>query len=282
MFMSRRAKPQTIDSTAGEAEDNATRLAASLGLAFHDLDVLRLALTHRSVAHELRSISPELELPPSQRSNERLEFVGDAVIGYIVAADLYRRFPEAPEGDLTARRVALVRSERLVAWARSLKLGNYVYLATGERVSDRDRDRILSGAFEAVVGAITLDQGIEAARAFMEPFLDADAFAALEDQIAANPKGQLQEYVQDHYRQPPIYRIIGEEGPDHARTFTAEVLIGDSVLGSGTGESKRLAEQAAATEALERVGELHKRRATRSVRKRRKPSAPKGGTELDG
>jgi ribonuclease-3 len=280
--MSRRAKPQIIEPATVEPADNATRFAESLGLTFRDRDVLRLALTHRSVAHELRSISPELELPPSQRSNERLEFVGDAVIGYIVAADLYERFPEAPEGDLTARRVALVRGERLVAWARSINLGDYVYLASGERVSDRDRDRILSGAFEALVGAITLDQGIGAARTFMAPFLDADASAALDDQIAANPKGQLQEYVQDHYRQPPIYRIIDEEGPDHARIFTAEVLIGDSVLGSGTGESKRLAEQAAASEALERVGELHKRRATRSVRKRRKPSAPKGGTELDG
>jgi ribonuclease-3 len=280
--MSRRAKSQISEPATVEAEDNATRFAGSLGLTFRDLDMLRLALTHRSVAHELRSISPELELPPSQRSNERLEFVGDAVIGYIVAADLYERFPEAPEGDLTARRVALVRGERLVAWARSINLGDYVYLASGERVSDRDRDRILSGAFEALVGAITLDQGIEAARAFMESFLDADASAALDDQIAANPKGQLQEYVQDHYRQPPIYRIIDEEGPDHARIFTAEVLIGDSVLGSGVGESKRLAEQAAAAEALERVGDPHKRRATRSVRKRRKPGAPKGGTELDG
>jgi ribonuclease-3 len=169
-----------------------------------------------------------------------------------------------------------------VAWARSINLGDYVYLASGERISDRDRDRILSGAFEALIGAITLDQGIEAAREFMQPFLDADASDALEDQIAANPKGQLQEYVQDHYRQPPIYRIIDAAGPDHERVFTAEVLIGDAVLGSGTGESKRSAEQAAATMALERVGELHKRRATRTVRKRRKPRAPKGGTEFDG
>ena len=280
--MSRRAKPQTIEPTAAVGEDNAVRFGRSLGMAFTDIELLRLALTHRSVAHELRMTAPDIELPPSERSNERLEFLGDAVIGYIVAADLYQRFPEAPEGDLTARRVGLVRGERLVAWARSINMGDYVYLAAGERVSDRDRDRILSGAFEALIGAITLDQGIEAARAFMQPFLDADASDALEDQIAANPKGQLQEYVQDHYRQPPIYRIIDEAGPDHARIFTAEVLIGDAVLGSGTGESKRSAEQAAATMALERVGELHKRRATRTVRKRRKPRAPKGGTELDG
>jgi dsRNA-specific ribonuclease len=116
----------------------------------------------------------------------------------------------------------------------------------------------------------------------MRPFLDSDSAAALADQIAANPKGQLQEYVQDHYRQPPIYRIIGEEGPDHARIFTAEVLIEDTVLGSGTGESKRLAEQAAATMALEQVGAQQQRRAPGGVRKRRKPRAPKGGTELDG
>src|SRR4029079_12267002 len=96
----------------------------------------------------------------------------------------------------------------------------YVYLASGERISDRDRDRILSGAFEALIGAITLDQGIEAAREFMQPFLDADASDALEDQIAANPKGQLQEYVQDHYRQPPIYRIIDAAGAEHGAGLT--------------------------------------------------------------
>lgn len=281
--MSRRSKSQAegpIDD--GRAEANPARLAESIGISFRDPDLLRLALTHRSVAHELRSAAPHLDLPPSRRSNERLEFVGDAVLGYIVAADLYDRFPEAPEGDLTSRRVALVRAERLVGWARSINLGDYLYLAQGERVSESMRDRMLSGAFEALIGAITLDQGIEAAAEFVQPFLDADAADSLAQGIAANPKGQLQEYVQEHYRQPPIYRIIAAEGPDHARVFTAEVLIGDSLLGSGVGESKRLAEQAAAAMALEQVGEQTESRSREAVRKRRKPRAPKGGRGLDG
>jgi ribonuclease III len=280
--MSRQSRQQTIE-TAQDREGNPARFAESIGVTFHDLDLLRLALTHRSVAHELRAQGPHMELPPSLRSNERLEFLGDAVLGYLVAADLYRRFPDAPEGDLTSRRVALVRGERLVSWARAINLGDYVYLATGERISDSDRDRILSGGFEALIGAISLDQGVAAASAFMQPFLDADAAGSLEEWAAANPKGQLQEYVQEHYRQPPIYRIIDAEGPDHARIFTAEVLIEDRVLGSGSGESKRLAEQAAAAEALDQLKEPRSPQEGRpTVRKRRKPRAPKGGTELDG
>ena len=281
--MSRRSRSQSVARIAeSETENNPARFAASIDLPFHDELLLRLALTHRSVAHELRSATPFLDLPPSQRSNERLEFLGDAVLGFVVAADLYNRFPEATEGDLTARRVALVRAERLVGWARSIDLGSYMYLAQGERVSDSDRDRILSGAFEALIGAITLDQGIAAASAFVQRFLDADAAGALEEGFAANPKGQLQEFAQEHYRQPPMYRIIDAEGPDHARIFTAEVLIGETALGSGIGESKRLAEQAAAAMALEQLGTQHEPRATGTVRKRRKPRAPKGETQRDG
>lgn len=281
--MSRRSRSQTVSrADALVNEDNPARFAAAVNLCFRDEALLRLALTHRSVAHELRAAAPHLDLPPSQRSNERLEFLGDAVLGYVVAADLYHRFPEATEGDLTARRVALVRAERLVAWARAIDLGSYLYLAQGERISDSDRDRILSGAFEALIGAIVIDQGIEAAEEFVARFLDADAAGALEEGIAANPKGQLQEYVQEHYRQPPLYRIIDEQGPDHARIFTAEVLVGDTVLGTGTGESKRLAEQAAAAMALVEIGAQREPRPPSTVRKRRKSRAPKGGTQGDG
>lgn len=262
--------------------ENVARLAESIGVRFRNPDLVRLALTHRSVAHELRSAAPSLNLPASQRSNERLEFLGDAVLGYLVAADLYRRFPDAPEGDLTSRRVALVRAERLVGWARAINLGDHIYLAQSERISASDRDRVLSGAFEALIGAITLDQGVEAAAEFVQPFLNADAAGSLAEGIAANPKGQLQEYVQEHYRQGPIYRIIGAEGPDHARVFTAEVVVEDTVLGSGTGESKRLAEQAAAAMALERIGDRSEPRGPRAVRKRRKSRSPKGGTPVDG
>jgi ribonuclease-3 len=279
--MSRRSRQSSPDTAYVDGDERLREFADAHGLTFASLDLLRLALTHRSVAHELRSAAPERELPPSLRSNERLEFLGDAVLGYIVADDLYRRFPEAPEGDLSARRVTLVRAERLVVWARSIDLGDYVYLAQSERVSESSRDRILSGAFEALLGAIAIDQGVEAAAAFVRRFLDADVAGSLAEGLAANPKGQLQEYVQEHYRQPPIYRIIAEEGPDHARLFTAEVLVGEMSLGSGTGESKRAAEQAAAAVALERIAERFEAPERGTVRKRQKARPAKGGTGPD-
>jgi ribonuclease-3 len=280
--MSRRLRQISPDAADEDADARLLQFAESTNLPIADLNLLRLALTHRSVAHELRSAAPDLELPPSLRSNERLEFLGDAVLGFIVADDLYRRFPEAPEGDLSARRVTLVRAERLVAWARSIDLGDYVYLAQSERVTESSRDRILSGAFEALIGAITIDQGVDAAAGFVQRFLDADAAGSLAEGLAANPKGRLQEYVQEHYRQPPIYRIIAVEGPDHARLFTAEVLVGESSLGSGTGESKRAAEQAAAAVALSHIAGQFQAPVRGTVRKRRKPRAAKGGTGLDG
>jgi ribonuclease-3 len=271
---SQRTQPESLD-------DRPEQFARETGLVFRDINLLRLALTHRSVAHELRSAAPHLELPPALRSNERLEFLGDSILGYIVANDLYERFPEATEGDLTSRRVALVRAERLVTWARAINLGDYLYLAQGERISESNRDRMLSGAFEALIGAIALDGGIEAASAFVQRFLDSDVEASLEEGIAANPKGQLQEYAQEHYRHAPLYRIIAEDGPDHARTFTAEVVVNDDVLGTGEGESKRAAEQAAAAMALIHIGSTQTTRAAGTVRKRRKRTV-KGGQELDG
>jgi len=249
------ARPTSTNvfATAGLDEfedDRPARLADTLNLTFADLDLLRLALTHRSVIHDLQLSVPDIVVPIGQRSNERLEFLGDAVLGYIVAADLYARFPDASEGDLTSRRVALVRAERLVAWARTIDLAGYLYLAQGERITDSGRDRILAGAFEAVIGAIAIDAGMEAAREFVLRFLDRDVDLSLADGVAANPKGRLQELVQERYRLPPVYGIVLEEGPAHARTFTAVVSIKGETIAQGTGASKRDAEQAAAAAAL--------------------------------
>lgn len=279
------ARKSTTAPTASETSDGASRpegLAHSLDLTFRDPELLRLALTHRSVAHEARAIDPASHEGPASRSNERLEFLGDAVLGYLVAADLYARFPDAPEGDLTSRRVSLVRAERLVSWARSLDLGDYLYLAQSEKISDSTRDRILSGAFEALIGAIALDGGIETAAAFIGPFLDADAVGALDEDWAANPKGRLQEVVQDRFRVPPVYQIVDESGPDHARTFTAEVIVNGLSAGIGYGESKRLAEQAAAGQALERLGVQSAPRRVAPVRKRRKPATARGTARGNG
>lgn len=276
----RTRQPETAPPTPTE-DDRDARLAAVLGISFNDPSLLRLALTHRSVAHELRSIAPDQELSPALRSNERLEFLGDSILGYIVANDLYARFPDAPEGDLTSRRVALVRAERLVSWARTIDLGEYLYLAQGERISDSHRDRMLSGGFEALIAAIALDQGMDAASSFVQRFLDDDVETSLAEGIAANPKGKLQEYVQEHFRKAPTYRIIGEVGPDHARTFTAEVFVNDQRMGAGEGDSKRAAEQAAAAMALEHLMQPESAQVSGTVRKRRKRTA-KGGQTIDG
>jgi ribonuclease-3 len=251
------------DAPAGDAPDISTetyeedlqrpeRLAAALGLRVRNIELLRLALTHRSVVHEWSAAAPGL---PPPRSNERLEFLGDAYLGVIVAEYLYNRYPDAPEGILTHRRVALVRAERLVRWAREIDLGDYLYLAQGERVTAGARDRMLAGAFEALIAAITLDRGMREAKRFLRRFLDRDVKEVVADETSANPKGQLQELLQDRYRLGPIYRTIQAEGPAHARVFTAEVTMGERSLGVGIGGSKRDAEQEAARAALARMAE---------------------------
>jgi len=231
-------------------DDRPQRLIAALQLPARSLDLYRLALTHRSLLHELAAKQPGMPLPSS---NERLEFLGDAVLGLIVARDLYDDYPEAQEGDLTSWRVALVRAERLVAWAREIDLGGFLYLGAGERITEGARDRMLAGAFEALIGAIALDLGLEAARDFVRRFARRDLHLVLAHPEPANPKGRLQELLQERHRLGPTYRIAAAEGPDHARTFTAEALLGEDVIGSGIGASKRDAEQAAAADALRQL-----------------------------
>jgi ribonuclease-3 len=270
--------PQPADD---QTDDRVENLARRLGLSFTDPGILRLALTHRSVVHELRMSGDQFGAD-SQLSNERLEFLGDSVLGYVVAKAVYERFPLATEGELTARRVSLVRAEQLVIWARSIDLGSSIYLAQGERITEGSRDRILANSFEALVGAITIDQGISAAQDFMARFLERDIDNALEANIAANPKGQLQEYLQELYRQPPVYRIVDVTGPEHARIFTAEVLADGQSLGTGAGESKRSAEQAAADQALLHLNQLGRPESTKQVRTRRGITRVKGTTSAHG
>lgn len=222
-------------------------LAQHIGIVFNDPRIFRLALTHRSVLHDwlmLDSVDAILQ------SNERLEFLGDAVLGAIVAEKLYNVDPVADEGTLTRHRVALVRAETLVTWARELHLHEGLYLGTGERVTNSVRDRMLAGAFEALVGAIHLDQGRDAAIVFVERFLERDMSVILADEASANPKGRLQEVLQERRLEQPVYETVAEEGPDHAREFTVAVKVEGQVLGTGRGRSKREAQQSAAREAL--------------------------------
>lgn len=230
--------------------DNAARLARALRFRFKNLDLLRTALTHRSILHEVNAAGWG-DVSPAVLTNERLEFFGDAVLGAVAAEYLYNLDPEADEGELTRQRVALVRAETLVRWAREIDLGSYLYLGLGEKPGPGSRDRMLAGAFEAVVGAIALDRGFGAARRFLLRLLERDAPEILaKAEGAANPKGRLQELLQERYRAAPRYHTIATEGPDHARTFVVEARFGDRVLGRGDGVSKREAQQAAAAVAL--------------------------------
>ncbi len=219
-------------------------LEKSLGVTFTDKSLLALALTHSSLLNE----SPEA----ASECNERLEFLGDAVLGMAIAEELYMRFPQRQEGALTSMRSNIVRGETLAHAARRLDLGEHLLMGAGEATTGgRGRESNLSAAFEAVVGALFLDQGYEAAKAFCIDALNNEIASIHSSPQLRHPKSALQEMVQGQRMQAPSYRIVNAEGEDHAPTFTAEVIIDGAVLGTGTGRSKSIAEQEAATAALE-------------------------------
>jgi ribonuclease-3 len=241
-------KPRARSSRTPQT--NVTRFLRAMHIHATDIELFRTALTHRSAAGERwRS---EID-GPSPTSNERLEFYGDAILGAVVAEYLYHRFPDATEGTLTRRRSALVRAEQLTAWARELKLEDYLYLAQSERIAEGGKDRLLAGAFEAMIGAIVIDQGVEVVVDFIHTLLDRDVDRVLAGVKFANPKGQLQELTQNRHQSAPTYHTISMEGPAHQRTFEVEVRFQEIPLATGTGASKRAAEEAAASEALKRI-----------------------------
>lgn len=222
-------------------------LQATLGVNFGDLSLLQQALVHRSYLNE----NPNLPLA----SNERLEFLGDAVLSFVVAEEIYHRFPDLSEGELTKLRSALVRGETLGRVALSLNLGEYLYLGHGEEESGgRRRTRNLGSTLEAVIGAVLIDQGLDAAKSFILTILGSELERAIEDKLVADYKSRLQQVIQSKHKITPVYRTVQEVGPDHAKVFTVEVLAGDSILGQGSGPSKRAAEMEAAREALEGLG----------------------------
>ena len=220
------------------------RLETALGLSFTDKSLLQRAIIHRSFVNE----SPEYPL----MDNERLEFLGDAVIDFVTAELLYHRYPEMDEGQLTRLRAALVRTEALAGQGRALGLGEYLRLGRGEVSSGgRNRPNILCGAFEALIGAIYLDQGIEPIRALLSGLFQPEADKVVESHSDRDAKSLLQESVQAELQLTPFYRTVRESGPDHAKEFTVEVTVGSQVIGRGRGRSKQTAEQSAAHDALE-------------------------------
>jgi len=230
-----------------EAETRAlAAVQAKLQYVFQDLEMLRLALIHRSHTHYRGGGRIE--------SNERLEFLGDSVLGLVVNTYLYRHYPRLEEGDLTKMKSKLVCGEHLARVAGRFELGEHILMSRGEAATGgRRRASILADAVEAVIGAVYLDGGLAAATDVLDLWLLDDADAFLTEHELVNDKSRLQEMVQARHKSPPVYRQVDASGPDHARTFTVEVMFSASVLGRGTGPSKKRAEQAAAGEAIRRL-----------------------------
>lgn len=219
-------------------------LEASLGLVFQDKSLLQRALTHRSYLNE----NPDLPW----LDNERLEFLGDAILGFITAEHLYHRFPEMKEGELTSLRAALVRGETLAEFAVELNVGPYLYISHGEEAGrGRARPALLAATFEAILGALFLDRGLDAARELIVRMIDAKTQKILQERLDRNSKSHLQELSQGRFKVTPIYRLVETRGPDHAREFTVEAVLGDRVYGVGHGRNKQTAEQEAARAAIE-------------------------------
>lgn len=215
-------------------------LQERIGYQFREERLLRQALTHSSYANEkhMKKLS----------DNERLEFLGDAVLEVTASEFLYRNHPTLPEGDLTKFRASLVCEPTLAFCTKEMELGDYLYLGKGEeQTGGRERKSILSDALEAVIGAIYLDGGFEAAKRFVERFILTDIE---HKKLFFDSKTLLQEIVQAQYEEALHYELLGEEGPDHNKQFCVEARIGDRAVGEGRGRTKKAAEQEAAYQAL--------------------------------
>ncbi len=217
-----------------------------LGVVFKNLSLLELALTHSSFINENPGIAPE--------SNERLEFLGDSVLGLIMAEKLYLDFPDQPEGRLTRLRSALVRRETLAKAAVTIGLGDYLILGKGEESGGgRNKPINLAGALEALIAAMYLDLGLETVRNFIIKLFGPELYQQARRETEADFKSRLQEIIQAERQITPSYHLISASGPDHAKHFLIEVRAGEVVLSRGTGNSKKTAEMDAARCALERL-----------------------------
>ncbi len=225
------------------SKTNLLELQIKIGVAFQNEDLLHRAFIHRSYLNEN---SKEKE------SNERLEFLGDAVLEFVVSENLFSHFKTEDEGHLTALRSRLVNTISLAGTAKELSLGELLYLSRGEESSGGRQNRsLLANTVEALIGAIFLDQGIDAAKKFIETFI----VKKLPDIVKSplkDPKSRLQEFVQANGLAAPTYKLIEAAGPDHAKEFTVEVLVDRKPYAQGSGPSKQIATQSAATEALKR------------------------------
>lgn len=217
-----------------------------IGVNFHNVSLLEQALVHSSYINE----------NPGYTSghNEKLEFLGDAVLGFYVAEKLYRDYPDANEGEMTRRRAALVSRNTLARVAQGIRLGDFLYLGRGEESSGgRRKTPNLAGALEAVIAAVYLDRGENVTRDFIIRILAGELKRIHQEDMIVDYKSRLQEIIQSRQQTAPGYRLVSERGPDHDKTYTVEVTVNKTVLGRGTGKSKKEAETEAARLALEKL-----------------------------
>lgn len=230
----------------GTMEKDLQPLMERIGVTFSNVNVLRQALVHRSYLNENRAFPLD--------HNERLEFLGDAVLELAVTNHLYHRFPDQPEGQLTAWRSALVNTFMIAKHAKSLGYQEFLYLSRGESQTESKKAKtaVLANAYEAVIGAMYIDQGYTVAEAFIvRDLLEPEIPRVIERRRQIDPKSALQELVQDAYNLTPHYTVLTAEGPDHDKVFTVGFFIGSIQITQGTGRSKQAAQVDAAKQALE-------------------------------
>ncbi len=216
-------------------------IEAKIGITFQDKSYLHKAFLHRSFLNEKRD---------EKESNERLEFLGDAVLEFLVSNHIYAHFPGQDEGHLTALRSKLVNTVSLAQTAKTLDLGEILYLSRGEEQSGgRQNTGLLANTVEALLGAIFLDQGMEKAKEFVDKFILSKLPETVKESLK-DPKSLLQEYVQAKGLPAPQYKVVTEVGPDHAKEFTIDAIVDKKVMGTGSGSSKKAATQDAAAKAL--------------------------------
>jgi len=225
-------------------EENLQNLQNNIGFSFLNDRLLILALTHRSHVNE----------SSKKEHNERIEFLGDAVLELVVTEYLYNNFPNKPEGELTSIRSALVCGEHHANIAKKFNLGDYLFLSRGEEKSGgRNKDYLLANTVESIIGAIYLDQGFASAKTFIEKFILIDTEEILEKKTHIDSKSHFQELAQEKKHITPIYKLEKENGPDHDKIFTMSAYIGEEKISMGSGGSKKEAEMEAAKNALKKL-----------------------------
>ena len=224
--------------------ENLNEIQKNIGLDFQNPELLEIALTHRSYLNEHQGAKIQ--------NNERQEYLGDAVLELIISDYIFRKYPDKAEGELTSIRSAVVRTESLAEESRKLGIGEHLQMSKGEKDSGgKDKDYLLANAYEAVLGAIYLDSGMESCIQFVTRTLVPKIDNIVENNLFIDPKTQAQEIIQSRYKTTPTYEIVKEEGPDHDKKFTVALLINKKEKAQGQGTSKQKAEESAALAAIE-------------------------------